>query len=76
MKIGLHFRAYEDCAIILYALSNSKFENILGHDEFSFYYNDDEYIFTKHDETIALCDYKIRLFHTFHEWKSFKGYDK
>jgi len=76
MKIGLHFRAYEDCAIILYALSNSKFEKILGHDEFSFYYNDDEYIFTKHDETIALCDYKIRLFHTFHEWKSFKGYNK
>jgi hypothetical protein len=76
MKIGLHFRAYEDCTAILYALSDSKFENPLGYDEFSFYYNDDEYIFTKHDETIAICDYKIRLFHTFDEWKSFKGYDK
>lgn len=76
MKIGLHFRAYEDCTIILYALSNSKFENILGHDEFSFYYNDDEYVFTRHQETIDKCDYKIRLFHTFHEWKSFKNYDK
>ena len=76
MKIGLLYRAYEDCVAFLYAFTNDKFELENGSHTFSFLYKDDEYVFSKSREVIEECDYKIQLFHTFHEWKDFKGFDK
>jgi hypothetical protein len=76
MKIGFHYRTYEDCAIILYMFSDNEFHSENDSDTFSFSYKNDEYIFSKKDEVIEKCDYKIYLFHTFTEWKKFKGYDK
>lgn len=76
MKIGLLYNTYEDCVALLYAFSNDKF-NLENHlDNFSFFYKNDEYIFSKKYETIEQCEYKIKLFHTFYEWKNFKGFDK
>jgi hypothetical protein len=76
MKIGFHYGAYEDCVALLYTFSDDKF-NLENHlDTFSFFYRNDEYIFSTKYEVIDSCDYKIRLFHTFQEWKNFKGFDK
>lgn len=76
MKIGLHYGTYGDICILTYILSDSPFDK--SKDEFTFYYNGDEYIFSRSYGTLEElnCDIKIRLFTTFKEWKSFKGYDK
>lgn len=76
MKIGLLYRNYEDCVALLYTFSDDKFSLENDLDTFSFFYANDEYLFSKEYEDIKQCDYKIRLFHTFHEWKNFKGFDK
>ena len=76
MKIGLLYRAYEDCVAILHAFCETKFDLENASTTFTFFYKDDEYIFSKDEEIIAKCDYKIQLFHTFNEWKDFKGFDK
>jgi hypothetical protein len=76
MKIGFHYGSYEDCVALLYTFSDDKF-NLENHlDTFSFFYKNDEYIFSTKYEIIDRCDYKIRLFHTFHEWKNFRGFDR
>ena len=76
MKIGLLYRAYEDCVAILHVFCETKFNLENGSNTFTFFYKDDEYIFSKDEKVIEKCDYKIQLFHTFHEWKKFKGFDK
>jgi hypothetical protein len=76
MKIGLLYRAYEDCVAILHVFCETKFDLENGSNTFTFFYKDDEYIFSKDEEVIGKCDYKIQLFHTFNEWKDFKGFDK
>lgn len=76
MNVGFHYRAYEDCAIVLYALNNFPFETNLDNGEFSFIVGDDVFLFSKSFKSIENCDLKIMLFHTFNEWKGFKGYDK
>ena len=76
MKIGLHYGTYGDISILSYILSDSSFDK--DRDKFVFYYNGDEYIFSRNISILdeSNCDVKIRLFTTFNEWKSFKGYDK
>jgi hypothetical protein len=76
MKIGVHYKSYNDACIILYVLCDSKYKIQDESTDFTFYYNNDEYVFSKEIDIINQCDYKIKLFHTFYEWKSFKGYDK
>ena len=76
MKIGFHYRTYEDICIIAYALCDSKFKIQDEFGDFIFYYNNDEYVFSKEIDIINQCDIKIYLFTTFNEWKSFKGYNK
>ena len=76
MKIGFHYRTYEDICIIAYTLCDSKFEIQDASNDFTFYHNNDEYVFSKDINVINQCDVKIYLFHTFNEWKSFKGYDR
>jgi hypothetical protein len=76
MKIGLLYANYEDCVALLYTFSDDKFSLENNSDTFSFFHKNDEYIFSKKYEDIERCDYKIRLFHTFGEWKNFRGYDK
>ena len=76
MKIGLLYKNYEDCIALLYTFSDDKFNLEKDSDTFSFFYKNDEYIFSHKYEVIEQCDYKIRLFHTFHEWKNFKGFDR
>jgi hypothetical protein len=76
MKIGLLYGSYEDCIALLYTFSDNKFNLANNLDTFSFFHKNDEYIFSHKYEVIEQCDYKIRLFHTFHEWKNFKGFDK
>ena len=76
MRIGLHYSNYGDISVILYILSNSKFDK--NKDKFVFYHDGDEYIFSKDINVInqANCDLKVYLFTTFNEWKSFNGYDR
>jgi hypothetical protein len=76
MKIGLHYRNYGDVCVVMHMLSNSKFDR--DNDKFIFYYNNDEYIFSRDINIIneMCCDIKIFLFTTLNEWKSFKGYDR
>jgi hypothetical protein len=76
MKIGLLYRNYEDCVALLYTFSDDKFNLEKDSDTFSFFYKNDEYIFSKEYDVVEQCEYKIRLFHTFLEWKDFKGFDK
>jgi hypothetical protein len=76
MTVGFQYRAYEDCAIILYALNNHSFDTNLDDGEFSFVVGNDRFIFSRHFKSIENCDLKIMLFHTFKEWKEFKEYDK
>jgi len=76
MKIGFHYRTYDDICIIAYALCDSKFKIQDRFGDFTFYYNNNEYVFSKEIDIINQCDIKIYLFTTFNEWKSFKGYDK
>jgi hypothetical protein len=76
MKIGLLYRNYEDCIALIYTFSDDKFSLENDLDTFSFFYGNDEYMFSKKYEDIERCDYKIRLFHTFGEWKNFRGFDK
>jgi hypothetical protein len=76
MKIGLHYGIYDDVCILVYTLSNSPFDK--DRDKFVFHYNGDEYIFSRSISVLneANCDIKIKLFTTFTDWKSFKGYDR
>jgi hypothetical protein len=76
MKIGFNYRSYEDVSVILYALCNSKFEQLESNGDFIFFTETDEYIFSKNVNLINKCDVKIMLFTTFDEWKTFKGFDK
>lgn len=76
MNIGIHYRAYEDCTALLYVLTDCTFEIKPGEDTFRIYHEDDVYVFSKNIDIINECDMKIQLFHTFSEWKKFKGYDK
>jgi hypothetical protein len=76
MKIGFNYKSYEDVNIILYALCDCKFQKLESNSDFIFYTETDEYIFSKGIDLINTCDVKILLFHTFSEWKSFKGFDK
>ncbi len=76
MKIGLLYCSYEDCVALLYAFSDGKLNLENDSNTFSFFYKNDEYIFSCKYKEIEQCDYKIRLFHTFQEWKNFTGFDK
>jgi len=76
MKIGFHYRTYEDICIIAYALCDTKLKIQDISSDFIFYHNNDEYVFSKSIDVINQCDYKIQLFTTFNEWKTFKGFDK
>ena len=76
MKIGFHYRTYEDICVIAYTLSDTKLKIQDASSDFIFYHNDDEYVFSKAIDVINQCDYKIQLFNTFSEWKTFKGFDK
>lgn len=76
MKIGFHYRTYEDICVIAYTLSDTKLKIQDVSSDFIFYHNDDEYVFSKAIDVINQCDYRIQLFTTFNEWKSFKGFDK
>jgi hypothetical protein len=76
MRIGFNYRSYEDVCIILYALSNCRFEKLEYHGDFIFHTESDEYIFSKSLSIIESCDVKIMLFTTFSEWKNFNGFDK
>jgi len=74
MKIGFEYRSFEDCVIVLYSLNNFPYKK---NDDSNFYFEvgGDEFIFSKNYSDIKNCDIKIRLFHTFKEWKTFDGYD-
>jgi hypothetical protein len=76
MKIGLHYGTYGDISVLTHILSNSPFDK--DKDKFIFYYNGDEYIFSRSVSILdeLNCDIKIKLFTTFTEWKTFKGFDK
>jgi hypothetical protein len=76
MKIGFEYRSYEDCAIVLYALNNFQYRQNDDNSNFYFNIDEDEFVFSKSYSDIKDCDIKIRLFHTFREWKTFEGYDK
>jgi hypothetical protein len=76
MKIGFEYRSFEDCVIVLYAFNNFAYRRNDDSLNFSFQINEDEFIFSKNYSDIKDCDLKIRLFHTFREWKEFRGYDK
>lgn len=76
MKIGLLYKNYEDCVALIYILSDGKFHFKDISNTFSFFYGNDEYVFSGEYENIEQCDYRIRLFHTFLEWKDFKGFDR
>jgi hypothetical protein len=76
MKIGFHYRTYDDICVIVYTLCDTKLKIQDVSSDFIFYHNGDEYVFSKAIDVINQCDYKIQLFTTFNEWKTFKGFDK
>jgi hypothetical protein len=76
MKIGFEYRSFEDCVIVLYTLNNFPYKKNDDGSNFSFQNDENEFIFSKSYSDIKDCDIKIRLFHTFREWKTFDGYDR
>lgn len=79
MKIGFEYCTLEDCSILLWCLFSEKLEQN-NNGNFTFYKDENTFIFIKNysrtpSDEIENCDKKIRLFHTFNEWKEYDGYD-